>query len=79
MLSFELKNADGQRFLVLGLSRKNLEQLTAGHAILVRGATLGLEALQLVVDFAETEHDLLERHSKFIGPKTHVEIDPRAL
>ena len=68
--------------LILGLSRENVNRLTAGQPILIHRDKQGdavPEGWEILICFGETElalHAAFER-SGAIGPHTLVTIDPR--
>lgn len=73
--------ADGQRLLVLGLSRANIHRLTAGHPIRVTRTTHGQAVppgLTVGVMFGETERALYDqlREAGLISAETWVEGAP---
>lgn len=62
----------GRMLIGLGLSRENINRLTAGQPILVRGESVGVPSMDITIMFGETEA-LLAREIEtagLIGPET---------
>ena len=78
MIQFTFDDQNGKKYLGLGVSRENINRLTAGKPI-----SVDLTKLNVVVDgkimifFGETERELQHQLAEFIGPETKVYIDPR--
>jgi hypothetical protein len=82
MIKFTFEGKDGRTHLGLGISRGNVNRLTAGSPILVKLPELrpGLSIDgNIMIHFAETERELYEAMKEFIGPETVINIDPRAM
>jgi hypothetical protein len=54
-----------RRFVVLGLSRKNAEELLEGKPILIHGEEIGLHGVDLTIMGGETEDTMLEELRKY--------------
>jgi hypothetical protein len=71
---------DGE-FLLLGLSRSNIQRLMAGEEILISDKThQGVpEGMTIGIIFGETELHMKAKleHEGIVGPETQVYVDPR--
>jgi hypothetical protein len=66
------------RFIVFGLSHKNLDKLREGYPIKFNGADVGLkDDIELLIFSGETDKSMQREFAKFVGPKTTLKMDPR--
>jgi hypothetical protein len=78
MIKFIFDDNRGRKHLGLGISRENVNRLTAGKPIRVNLEDLGITVDGAVmIYFGETEQELTQAVAEFIGPETKVNIDPR--
>lgn len=79
MVKCRATGPDGELILAFGLSRANVERLTAGQPIRIRGAEIGLPKLSMMIFFGETERemDTMLRAHRLIGPETVVNEEPK--
>ena len=79
MLKLTFEGADGRKCLAVGISRGNVERLTNGQPILFDLADLSGVTVngRVMIFYEETETQLMQAMSEFIGPDTKVTIDPR--
>jgi len=70
---------DGERVIVLGVSRSNIERLLAGHPIDVTAESHpGFPPdLIIAIFFRETERDLTQSLQELITEQTKVTVVPR--
>lgn len=64
MIQLVLGRADGQRLLILGLDKRNLDRLKAGqpiHVPLALNPALKALGLDISIAYAETQTDLLDQ------------------
>lgn len=78
MIRFAFTDDKGRTHLGLGVSRENVNRLTAGRPIRVDLVEMGLTVEgAIMIYFGETETELQQAIAEFIGPDTKVNIDPR--
>lgn len=78
MIRFTFTDRDGRIHLGLGVSRENINRLTAGKPIDVNLTELNVTLNGgVMIYFGETEAELVQAIAEFIQPETKVEIDPR--
>jgi hypothetical protein len=67
----------GRMLIGLGLSRENINRLTAGQPIIVRGETLGVPHMDITIMFGETEALLAQeiKTAGLIGPDTIIHTE----
>ena len=72
------KDGKDCRLVVLGLSRKNTEELLKGRPIKFNGSSVMLdEDIEFLIFAGETEREMQRQFADFIGPNTQVHIDPK--
>lgn len=82
MIVAKFTTDEGNRGLILGLSRENINRLVAGKPIHVTRKTHGPgipEGWTIDIIFGETEMEMQQqfRDAGVIGPDTKVIVDPR--
>lgn len=78
MIKFVFDDDEGRTYLGLGISRENVNRLTAGKPIRVDLKEMGVSIDgHVMIYFGETERELQQAVAEFIGPETKVNIDPR--
>lgn len=78
MVRFVFNDKEGKTHLGLGITRENVNRLTAGQPIHVKLREMGVSIDGAVmIYFGETEVELQQGIAEFIGPETKVNIDPR--
>jgi hypothetical protein len=69
-------SARSGQLVLLGLSRRNVELLTAGKPIDIDGARVGLPGIRIAIMFGETEQDMLVELRPFITAETKITEAP---
>jgi hypothetical protein len=59
MLKARAYAKDGTPLMLLGLSKENVDRLTAGKPIAFNAASLGLPPCHVLITYGETEQDIL--------------------
>jgi hypothetical protein len=72
------KDGKPVRFIVFGLSHKNLEELKAKHPITCSIRDFKIDAdIDIIIFSGETEQSMQREMAELVGPETDVQIDPR--
>lgn len=80
IIAHAVSDSGDRRVLVLGVSRENIDRLTAGRPIHLSAETHpGIPAeLAIAIVFGETEGDILRKLNPLISEKTEVIAVPRS-
>lgn len=71
MIKLAAEGKDGRRLIGLGLSRENCARLLMGYPIIVDGAELGHEGLEIFIFGGDTEEEMVDKLKEVVGKNAH--------
>ena len=75
MIRFRATTGDGRTIIGLGLSDRNIELLRKDKVIEIKGETVDLQGLEIMIFWGRTEYEMTEALARHIGPDTVLNRD----
>lgn len=72
MIRMHAITEDGIHLIILGLSEDNVRELKKKRPIIVKGSTVNVPDVDVLIMYGETEYDITEELASFINNKTEI-------